>query len=682
MKTALRLSLLAVWLLSSTITVCGQDSPPRALQPGDVPAPLKSWETWATWGRGHQHCPTPYQDGSKHVCFWPSRLGLQIDAQGGRFDFGVTTFNDSWIPLPGSSEVWPVEVKANGAPVAVVEHDGKPSVQVATGTFRIEGGYHWQELPQGLPLPQAVGILSLTVDGKPVEAPSWDAAGFLWLKRNGSPEEATRDFLSVKIYSVLEDGIPLWLRTEVELIVSGKSREEDIGVILPEGWKLASVESPIPVAVDDAGRLKAQVRAGKWTLRADAFRLDDVKEIRYAADSKPAVVEELIAFRARPDFRMVEIVGATSIDVSQTTFPEQWRELPVYRWDTSTEFRIEERMRGMGLQKPEGLKIARELWLDENGAGFTFRDRINGNMQQIWRLDAAPGQDLGSVRSNGEGQLITRNPQNGAPGVEVRQRAINFEATGRMARAAGLPATGWRSDADAVRVTLSLPPGWRLFALFGADWVSGDWLTAWTLLDLFLLLIFSLAVFRLWGFGAAILAFLAFALSFHEPGAPRYVWLILLMPLALLRVVPESFGRRLIVAWKWIMIAALILILVPFVARQVQQTLYPQLEHFGAGSFALAPWKIVAFRARARGSGGNGRERAATRRGQGDELRAAGDVKEQQHRGPHRRSRTPICSTTKRRAFRPGPACRSGPGARSASVGMVLSSPRNRSIRF
>ena len=56
-------------------------------------------------------------------------------------------------------------------------------------------------------------------------------------------------------------------------------------------------------------------------------------------------------------------------------------------------------------------------------------------MQQIWRLDAADGQDLGSVRSGGQGQLITRNPQNNAPGVEIRTRAINLEATGRMTRA-------------------------------------------------------------------------------------------------------------------------------------------------------------------------------------------------------------------------------------------------------
>ncbi len=202
-------------------------------------------------------------------------------------------------------------------------------------------------------------------------------------------------------------------------------------------------------------------------------------------------------------------------------------------------------MRGMGTQKPEGLRINRSLWLDENGRGITFRDHIAGQMQQIWRLDAAPGQDLGSVLSDGQGLLVTRNSKNGAAGVEIRSRNLNLEATGRIEHTGELPASGWQADTDALNVTLNIPPGWRLLALFGADWVRGDWLTAWSLLDLFLLLVFSLAVFRLWGVRTAILALLAFGLSYQEPGAPRYVWLVLLMPLALLRVVPDGWGRRL-----------------------------------------------------------------------------------------------------------------------------------------
>jgi hypothetical protein len=547
----------------------------------EIPEPLRGWEGWATWNDADRVCPTSYQDPNKHLCFWPSRLALDIASDSGRFDLGVIVFGESWIPLPGGKGAWPVEVKANGAPLPVVEHNGHPSVKLAAGDYRLEGGFRWNEIPQNISLPREIGILAVTIEGTAVESPQWDAGGVLWLKRDAPSQEADRDFIGVKVYALLEDGIPLWLRTEIDLIVSGKSREEEIGSILPEGWKLAAVNSPIPVVVDDTGRMKAQVRTGKWTLQVDAFRLDNPKEFRYAPGAKPAVADQLIAFRARPDFRMVEIAGATSVDVSQTTFPEKWRNLPVYRWDTGSPLRIEERMRGMGMQKPEGLKIVRALWLDESGRGFTFRDRISGQRQEIWRLDAGPGQDLGAVRSGGQGQLITRNPQNGAPGVEIRTRDISLEATGRVERKAQLSATGWRSDADVLNVTLNLPPGWRLFALFGADWVHGDWLTAWTLLDLFLLLVFSLAVLRLWGTGAAALAFLALALSFHEPGAPRYVWLILLIPLALLRVVPAGWARRLVNVWKWLTIVGLVLILVPFVARQVQQALYPQLENVG-----------------------------------------------------------------------------------------------------
>jgi len=543
-----------------------------------IPDPLKPWVDWALWNNDHRNCPSPFNDPRKTLCTWPARLTIQAVPQSGRFDFEVTVYSESWLALPGGVESWPAEVKANGVAVPVLEQNKAPSIRLTPGTYRIEGTFAWNEIPQRIAIPSSIGILSLAVEGKPVENPSWDASGILWLKRKSSTEETDKNFLGTKIYAVLEDGIPLWLRTDIELIVSGKSREEEIGVVLPEGWKLASVESQIPVAIDAAGKLKAQVRAGKWTIQTSAFRTDNPTELRFAPEVKPAVADELIAFRSSPEFRLVDILGAPSVDVSQTTFPDKWRDLPVFRWETATPLRIEERLRGMGLQRPEGLRISREWWLDESGKQLTFRDRIAGTMQQIWRLDAAAGQNLGSVRNAGEGQLITRNPKDGAPGVEIRTRNIDLEAAGLMPSAKNLPATGWSCDADSLNVTLNLPPGWRLYALLGADWVRGDWLTAWTLLDLFVLLIFSLAVSRLWGPVAAILAFVAFALSYHEPNAPRYIWLALLIPLALLRVVHDGWGHRLLVLWKWATVVVLVFFLAPFVAAQVQQALYPQLE--------------------------------------------------------------------------------------------------------
>jgi hypothetical protein len=216
-------------------------------------------------------------------------------------------------------------------------------------------------------------------------------------------------------------------------------------------------------------------------------------------------------------------------------------------------------------------------------------------MQQIWRLDVAGDHELGAVRVDGESQLITSNPESGSSGVEIRRRDLNLEAIGRVDRDAELLATGWQRDADSLRITLTLPPGWRALAVFGADRVDGDWLSAWSLLDLFLLLIFSFAVFRMYGVLAGIVALFAFGLSYHEPGSPRFTWLLLLIPLALLRVVGQGAGRKWVQVWKYGAVAILLLSLIPFVAFQTQSVIYPQLERSGFVYGSRGPLDWIAY---------------------------------------------------------------------------------------
>ncbi|MBP86625.1 MAG: hypothetical protein CMJ64_07915 [Planctomycetaceae bacterium] len=546
----------------------------------DIPDALKPWEDWATWKDTARKCPPVFNNADDRVCFWPSQLSLSTGQQSGSWKVTVVVFAETWLPLPGSEDSWPLNVVGNGESVVVVDRQGRPAVRLPSGRYELSGKFAWDEMPQRIAIPQEIGILSLFVEDKPIPLPDWDAEGHVWLKRSRT-QEAQKDLLTAQVYRVIEDGIPIWLRTDVELTVSGKSREEDLGWILPAGWLLSRVDSPLPVAVDEEGRMKAQVRAGKWTISLNAFHATDTEAIQFSQDSQPVVKFELIGFRAKPEFRLAELVDLKAVDVTQTTFPERWRDLPVYQWETTSAIRLVEKMRGMGLQRPEGLSIDRELWLDEDGHSLTYHDVVSGRMQQIWRLDSATGQQLGAVSVDGHGQLITSNPSTGAHGVEIRTRNLNLEAIGRVEQLGEIPATGWQTDADSLGVTLHLPPGWRVLALFGADNVEGDWLTAWSLLDLFLLLIFALAVYRLWGIPAGILAFVAFGLAYHEPGAPRLTWLFLLIPLGLLRVVPEGTAQKWIQAWKYIAIALFVINLAPFLARQIQSALYPQLESSG-----------------------------------------------------------------------------------------------------
>ena len=505
-------------------------------------------------------------------------LELAAEEAGGKFVFHVEAYAQTWAFLPGSRDLWPVHVSLDGREIPVLEHDGGPAVLLPAGTHRLEGEFVWEKLPRTLHIPSQTGVLALVLNGQAVENATWDAEGLLWLERRQPEQAGTPDYAELKVYRLLEDGAPMWLRTELELTVSGRSRELELGSLLPKGWLLAATRGPLPMAVDASGRLKVQARAGKWTLHADAFRLHPDPEFGFAQDAAPAAANELVALKTAPDFRSIEFTGVPAVDVSQTTFPQRWRELPVYGWDTKTPFRIEERMRGMGRQQAPGLAVVRRLWLDEDGRGLTFRDQITGSQQTLWRLDSAPGQQLGAVRNGDEGQLLTKNPATGETGVEVRSRVLQLVATGRIENARNLPASGWNTDAASARVTLHLPPGWRLFALFGADYVNGDWLTAWTLLDLFLVLVFALGVTRVFGRGAGFLALLSLVLSYREPESPRYTWLCVLAALALARVVREGWGARLVGALKAAAVLCLLLVLLPFVATQIQEVLHPQLE--------------------------------------------------------------------------------------------------------
>ena len=545
-----------------------------------IPEVLQPWENWVLWKDKDAAAPRLFNNAGERISLWPSRLHITAAPKSAQFEVAVRVFAPAWLALPGNADFWPAEVRANGEPAVVVERDARPAIRLLPGVYQVTGQIPWSSTPQRLAIPPQFGLLALTMNGAEVKAPNWDGQGFLWLKRTRASEEEQREFLGSKIYRVLEDGIPMWLRTEIEISVAGKSREEDLGQALPDGWTIASVESKLPCAVEDSGRVRVQARAGKWTIRIDSFRPAPLETVSFS-ENQPMAQTEVLGFRARPDFRIVELRDIQAVDVSQTTFPEKWRKLPVYRWNTSEPFRIEEKMRGMGYQKPAGLHVTREFWLDDDGDLLTFRDAIAGEAQQEWRLDVSPGQSLGAARMEGEGQLITKNPIDGASGIEVRQRRIELEAVGRIEGAHSFPASGWQADVEKCEATLHLPPGWRLLALFGAEWVRGDWLTNWTLLDLFLLLVFAIAVGKLWGWIPALVALIGFGLTFHEPGAPKWVWFFLLAPLAVLRMKLTGTPRILAEVGKYLAIAALFVVLVPFMGRQIQGVLYPQLEPGG-----------------------------------------------------------------------------------------------------
>ena len=140
-----------------------------------------------------------------------------------------------------------------------------------------------------------------------------------------------------------------------------------------------------------------------------------------------------------------------------------------------------------------------------------------------------------------------------------------------------LSAVDWDQDFASVRGQLNLPPGWRLLHTIGVDEVDDTWLQRWTLLDISLVLVISIAIARLYGWAWGTLAVVTLALAFPEWMAPRTVWIFVLVGEALSRALPEGKLRGLARVYRLSALVTLTGIVIAFTVQQVRGGLYPAL---------------------------------------------------------------------------------------------------------
>lgn len=553
------------------------------MQIADVPDPLKPWVTWVLHGEQERFCPPQHDKAAQRLCHWPSRLKLNLDGKGGEFELSARSLSSGWMTLPGDGPKWPQDVHINGQMAAVSNRGGVPSVRVGKGDQRIGGRFSWNALPESLRLPPDSGLLALTLSGKSVPHPQRDARNQLWLGTRDTAIKSEADHLELRVYRLIDDDIPFRVITQIEVNAGGEVREEVIGPVLLSGLTALSLNGPLPARIEADGRLRLQVRPGNWTITLVARSNTPLNSLSAGLADGPWPSQEIWSVRAHHDLRVIEISGAPATDPRQTGVPEQWHGLPAFLIEAGTILKFEQRQRGSANIAPDELHLSRQLWLDFDGAGYTVQDHLSGRIARTWRLDANAPIELGRAEIDGQAQLITRHED--GTGVEVRHGALQLSADSRIAGPVrSLPVGGWNIDLQSVETTLHLPPAWRLLAAPGVDNVPDTWLSRWTLLNLFLVLVASIAAMRLFGVGTGALTLLTLALIWHEPGAPTWSWLNLIAAIALLRALPKSFDdsgrfRKLLGAYQWISVGLLVFIALPFSINQARLSLYPQLEN-------------------------------------------------------------------------------------------------------
>ena len=541
-----------------------------------VPSALEPWVDWVLWEHKELACPVSYQSEERY-CIWPGSLQLQLTDNGGRFTQKITVYKKDVVLLPGGAGRWPENVRVDGSPVAVLTQQSLPAINLHPGSYQIEGEYAWNSLPESLLLPETAGIVLLELNGKNIKYPLIKG-GQIWLGASTSQPVSKRpmDKLSLVVTRKLRDGHPFEVTTLMMLQVSGQQREVVLGTPLLDGFVPLQVRGKLPARLGSDGKLRVQVKPGQWQLEVDAYHPGYLQQLGFPGQAAPWPQEEVWAFEARPEVRLVEIANGVQVDPRQTRLPQHWRQLPAYLLKSGEALQIKVIRRGDPLPDPDNLRLKRTLWLDFSGKGYTMQDRLQGKMTSGWRLSVDPEVELGRVTLNGEPQFITRMHEKRS-GVEVRRGAIDLHAESRLNNSGEIPVTGWGRDLQQVSADLNLPPGWRLLATTGVDVEHASWIKQWSLYDLFIVFIVAFGVGRLWGWRWAALTLVTLGLIWHEPLAPKGIWFYLLVVAALQRVISEGKMAYLLrSAWLGGLVA-LALILLPFVVDQARTGLYPQL---------------------------------------------------------------------------------------------------------
>lgn len=579
--------LLALALAATLVSAMAVAGP---LPTRDVPEPLKPWIPWVLQGQEARFCPPAHDNGGQRLCLWPSQLALDLVAEGGKFEMRVTTLAPGWVTLPGDGPRWPQDVSVDGRSAAVLDRQGFPALWLEPGAHQVQGRFGWTTLPESLRVPPDSGLVDLKLNGRALPHPQRDEQHQLWLGRRAITADAQAERLGLRVFRLIDDDIPLTVTTQIEIDVGGDVREETIGPVMLPGLVPLSLAGDLPARLEDDGRLRVQLRPGLWRLTIVARSTAPVTQLTAAPAHEQWAEQEIWSLQAHHELRVIEPSGVAPTDPRQVGVPAEWQGLPAFLVEPAATLKLTETQRGSPDLTPDELQLNRQLWLDFDGGGFTVQDQLSGRLARTWRLEAQDPIALGRVQVDNEPQLITKYGE--GTGVEVRHGALNLSADSRIEDGARtIPAGGWNTDLQGIQTTLHLPPAWRLIAAPGVDNVPDTWLSRWSLLDLFLVLIASIAALRLFGRVTAALTLLTLALTWHEPGAPRWAWLNLVAAIALLRALPASFDgtgrlRKLLFGYQWIAAGILALIALPFAVQQARISLYPQLENeYGFASY-------------------------------------------------------------------------------------------------
>ncbi|HET8707073.1 MAG TPA: hypothetical protein VFM46_12295, partial [Pseudomonadales bacterium] len=556
-----------------------------------LPDVLQEWSGWVLRDLPEQACPM-LTDGSQRLCIWYGGLEVNSAKEGASFEMKVSAFAkaDVRIQLPGDETNWPKEVLLDGRVAAVIEENNLPYLLIGEGEHRISGKFTWFNAPQALTVPAQIALISLTHNGKQIANPIIQQ-GQLTLTEGAEQSLAPLpNSLTLRVYRKLAEAVPMRLETRIELDASGRAREVNLGRLLDSHLQLERIDSELPARVDGDGNLVVQLKSGSWQISTMAHYTGPIESagpIKQADDNAFWPGDELWVYQPNPSIRSVSFTNLDSIDTQQTDLPAEWKLFTAWKLAQGDSLAWTTQSRGSENSQANKLHLTREAWLDFSAENWTVKDQIKGQLFSDWRLVMTPPYALGSV-SRQDIPLVVIDYENGK-GVELRNKNISLRAMSRISADDFNTHLGWSNDFETAQLNVNLPPGWSVFTASGVSSASPTWISKWNLWDIFWILLITVASARLLGVVWSVVALSVLVLNYHEPNAPVWIWMALLITAALIKVVNHSTWKKVFISLQAISALILALIAIPYAIQQIRQAIYPQLEtsatYFSAENF-------------------------------------------------------------------------------------------------
>lgn len=518
-----------------------------------VPPQLETWHQWVNHDLDHLECAQ--REGS-HQCVWPSKLELTLGDRSAVFKYRISMGQEGLAPILDDERLSIQELSLVGEgdkkePQIVVWRSRRAWVHLPKGEHLLLMTVRWNDELDTIKIPKNLALVNLRDQSGKRTWIERDQEGAVWIKARKQVSGLTSHAdlsgdqnSSTHIFRVWRDEIPLKLETHIQLNISGKPRELTLGSLLPAGALITHLDSPFEADWVQEG-LRVYVKPGKSTIKLNAVFPESPTEIKVPqVQGAQVAANEVWVWHRQELLRSARLSGLNEVDPDFTALPKELKG-GAYTWlatpgDTLT---IEELKRGVHRRPSNSLSLDRTLWLDLDGRGFTARDELNGQLKASSRLNVKTRGALGRATLKSQGQslplLITKDVHHdksveaGEEGVEIRVEELNLKADFRYPDAQErIIALDWSEPMNKLTVKINLPPGWGLFSVQGGV-SDSDWLTSWAMVDIFLLALVAIGVFKLFGLAWSILALVCLIL-YHKDASLYLEWLSVLVTYFLL----------------------------------------------------------------------------------------------------------------------------------------------------